>query len=95
MADTGVYKGVRDLWAFTGTTRDGGIPVLTVPKTHSYFLGQATLNSFNQNKGGWITPVEPLSYSSTSSYLPYYVNSTNGYWACMSVWGFSVELDLE
>ena len=37
------FTGDRNLWNFTGTNRDGGIPALRNPPTKTYTMGASTL----------------------------------------------------
>lgn len=87
--------GYRDLWMRTSTSQDGGIPTLLTPPTVSYDLGANTLAAFNANRGGWIVPNPELQWSGNTSYRPYYWPTQEGYWACVSMWGFSCQVTLE
>jgi hypothetical protein len=94
LADTGTVRGARDLWGFSGTTRDGGITTLNAPVQKTYTMGAYTLSNFNANKGGWIIPYFDAAYSGARNYNPYYVNDNNGYWGCISLWGLTLEVTL-
>lgn len=92
---TGTFRGARDIWDFGSSTRDGGIATLSSPPTVSYTLGTSTLAQFNALKGGWIIPYFDADWTNATNYHPYYVDTTRGYWACVSAWGFSLELDMD
>lgn len=94
LADTGTVRGVRDLWGFSGTTRDGGIATLNAPVHKTYTMGANTLSNFNANKGGWIIPYIDAAYYGAQNYAPYYVNNSIGYWGCISLWGLTLEVSL-
>lgn len=93
MADSGGYKGVRDLWGYSGTNRDGGIPTLTTPQERSYTMGSQTLKSMSDNHGGWIVPFIDCSISSSTSYRPFCIPANPLYWACVSLWGLTLEAE--
>lgn len=89
------FRGARDLWGFSGTNSDGGIPTLTVPPNKDYIMGADTLGAMATNKQGWIVPFIDASVVNSRNYEPYYVNPTNGWWACVSVWGLTLEVELD
>lgn len=93
-ADGGGFVGLRDLWGFTGTSRDGAIPTLTSPATKTFRMSESTLSVMRAGNGAWIVPADPAYVNSARNYGPYYVNSYNGYWACESVWGLKMEVEL-
>lgn len=100
LADTGTPRGARDLWGFAGipdeTSRpDGGIPILTVPPTKSFDMGADVLNVLNSNNGCWLIPFITGFVSSTTNYRPQYVNPNNGWWACISVWGVTLQITID
>lgn len=92
---TGTPRNIRDVWGFTGTTRDGAIPTFNEEVKQSYDMGTTTLNHFNTNKGCWIVPCYNPVYNSSTSYLPLYVNSNPYWWGCFSLWGLTVEVELD
>lgn len=91
----GTPRNIRDLWAFTGTNRDGAIPVFNEEVKESYSMGANTLGHLNTNKGCWIVPCYLPTYNNATSYRPMYVNSNPGWWACFSCWGLTLEVELD
>ena len=91
----GTPRNIRDLWAFTGTNRDGAIPVFNEEVKESYSMGANTLGHLNTNKGCWIVPCYVPIYNNATSYRPMYVNSNPGWWACFSCWGLTLEVELD
>ena len=94
LAETGTFRGARDLWGFSGTSRDGGIVTLNTPVLRSYDLGQYTLANFDAYKGGWVIPYIDAVYSGSRNYYPYFVTPDNGYWGSVAVWGLTMEVEL-
>lgn len=85
-------KGVRDLWGYSGTNRDGAIPTLTTPIVKSYTMGAQTLAAMQSSGGGWIVPYINFRLSSGTDYRPQCVPPNPLYWACVSVWGISIDV---
>lgn len=97
-ASPGPYKGARDLWGRTTSGSDGGIPTFTTPKLVSYEMGANTLAAFNTNRGGWLVTNPNMVWSSNTNYSPYFwpnLPTEDGYWACVSMWGFNVRIMLD
>lgn len=92
----GNFRGVRDLWAFTGTTRDGGIPTLTTPQARTVNLTSTQIGWFKSAANGvWIIPYFNMSYGTgASNYYPSYYTSTNGWWGCFSLWGVTLSIKI-
>ena len=93
----GTPKGARDLWGRTGTNTDGGIPTFTTPVSCSVSMGTATKTAMQNNMqtGFWVAAYFNATVSNLNNYLPYYINSTNGYWGCVSLWGLKMQLELD
>lgn len=53
---TGEYRGARDLWGFSGTKQDGGIPTLTTTKTKTKNLTPAEASLFIGHTTVWVIP---------------------------------------
>ena len=93
----GSVQGVRDLWGFSGTNRDGAIPTLGVPrKTTIQLTGSALLQFQNHvNNGVWIIPHYIADCQSINYYRPFFSDSNNGYWGCASAWGVTMKVSYE
>lgn len=89
---TGGFRNVRDLWGFTGTTRDGGIPTLTTPAAKTLSLTTTQTGWLRAGANGvWIIPYINMSYGSgASNYVPSYYTNNAGWWGCFSVWGLTL-----
>lgn len=96
LADTGECRAARDLWVRNSSNMDGGIPTLTNPVSRQYDMGANTLSYVNGHRTFWITPLVDWVYNSSTlgGYAPYYVNTYNGWWGCISLWGLSVDVEL-
>lgn len=87
----GGFKGVRDLWGFTGSTRDGGICTLTTPLTKTFTLGTEAAGWIRNAGGAWLIPYTDMSYGSgDTDYSPSYYTSNAGWWGGFSLWGLSL-----
>ena len=96
LADNGECRGARLLWdRIASPSTDGGIPTLTTPTSKQYDMGGSTLNYVNQHRDFWIVPMIDTWYSSGTlgGYAPYFVDAQM-LWACISLWGISVEVSL-
>lgn len=93
---TGGFRGVRDLWGFPGTTRDGGIPTLTTPLTKTLNLTTTQTGWLRAGANGvWIIPYVDMSYGSgASNYVPSYYTNNAGWWGCFSVWGLTLQVKI-
>lgn len=96
ISDTGECRGARDLWDRGNSNMDGGIPTLTNWVTRTYQMGTNTLEYVNNNRSFFIVPVITWEYngSGAGQYYPWYANPTNGWWACASLWGFTIDVVL-
>ena len=94
---SGTPRGARDLWGRTGTNADGGIPTLVTPVQCSVGMGSSTLSAMqtNMSTGFWVAAYFNATVSGLNNYLPYYINSVNGYWGCASLWGLTMEVELD
>ena len=94
---SGEARGVRDLWGFQGTGRDGGIPTVSMPTTEAVQFGPSPQSQIaaNINNGVWIVPYIYADITSSTSYTPFFFASQNGYWGCTSVWGLTLEVEFE
>lgn len=93
---TGGFRGVRDLWAFTGTSRDGGIPTLTTTLTKTVNLNSTQASWLRAGANGvWIIPYTGMSYGTgETNYAPSYYTTSNGWWACWSLWGLTLQVKI-
>ena len=93
----GTPKGARDLWGRTSTSADGGIPTLLAPVQCSVAMGASTMATMQNNMqtGFWVAAYFIATVSSVNDYRPSYVNSNNGYWACASLWGLQMQVELD
>lgn len=93
---SGTPTGARDLWGRTSTNADGGIPTLLAPVQCSVSMGTATKTAMQNNMqtGFWVAAYFNADVSNLNNYNPHYINSTNGYWGCVSLWGLQMQMEL-
>lgn len=60
----------------------------------SYTMSASTLAQANAFGGFHIVPYWIAEVRSSTNYRPYYYGNA-GYWGCASVWGITLELDLD
>lgn len=87
---TGSITGARDLWHFTNSNQDGGIPTLATTLTKTKKLTASESALFAGHKTVWVIPFFEADYSgsgTTAKMWPLFVmKNQTGWWACMSVW---------
>lgn len=66
------------------------------PPTKSYNMGANTLAFVDSHRDFWITPLFNCTFSGPGrgEYGPWYVPTTGGWWACISLWGIQIEVTL-
>ena len=81
---TGTPRASFDLWKYSGTNRDGGIPKLVTPVTKKINLTDFGKNILTSSGGVWLAFVFDAYVYSIDNYRPFYISPTPGDWVCVS-----------